>query len=138
MNQQNTFYAIVQTIHNFGAIAVASGTLLLLISPYNYSLVLQNKLAWVTLIGWGIQGISGASFGAVSFYYHGQFPDVHGIALAALLLKMSCTVIGFFLAFAYIRYAVKWHERSRRLSWKIMTILFAISLTGAAVLRWFA
>ncbi|MDD4975539.1 MAG: hypothetical protein PHY93_14360 [Bacteriovorax sp.] len=138
MNQQNTFYAIVQVIHNFGAVAVASCALLSLINPYNHSLQLQYKLAWITLIGWGIQGVSGASFGAVSFYYHGQFPDLHGMALAALFVKMICTAMGFILALFFIRSAKKWRESSRVLSWKIMVILFTTTLMAAAILRWFA
>lgn len=138
MNQQNTFYAIVQVIHNLGAVAVASGTFLSLVNPCNCSFQLQNKLAWVTLIGWGIQGISGASFGAVSFYYHGQFPDIHGIALVALYIKMICTAAGFFLTLFYIRYATRWSESSRYLSWKIMGILTITALIAAGFLRWFA
>lgn len=138
MDHQNTFYTIVQVIHNFGAVAVASSALFSLIKPYNDSLVLQKKLAWITLIGWGIQGISGASFGAVSFYYHGQFPDIHAIALAALIIKMICTAIGFFLALAFIYRATKWKERSRNLLWKITIALFTISLSAAGILRWFS
>ena len=138
MNQQNAFYAIVQVIHNFGPIAVASGIVLSLINPNNHSPQLRNKLAWITLMGWGIQGLSGASFGAVSFYYHGQFPDIHGLALISLFVKIACTAIGFFLAIFYIRYGAKWRESSRKLSWKIMAILFTIALTAAATLRWFS
>ena len=116
---------------------VASAVLSCL-QPLCHSFPLLRKLAWVLLTGWVIQGVSGAGFGAVSYYYHRRFPDIHGIALGALLLKMFCTALGVLLAGLYLRREAHWSERRKKLSWKLMLLMASVSLTAAAFLRWFS
>ena len=36
------------------------------------------------MAGWAAQAASGGAFGFVSWLYYGRFPDIHGIAVAAL------------------------------------------------------
>src|SRR4030067_857263 len=69
---------------------------------------IRYKLAWVMLLGWAVQAASGAGFGAVSFLYYGELPDIHGIAIAALVIKIACAAGGFLLAAVYVRAAARW------------------------------
>ena len=55
---------------------------------------MRKPLAWVMLVGWAAQAASGGAFGGVSWLYYGRFPDIHGIAVAALLIKMVCAAAG--------------------------------------------
>ena len=85
MSAENLAYAVVQVVHNFGAAAVVGGALAArwLAAP---DVRRQRQLAWLVLAGWAAQAGSGALFGAISLHYYGQFPDLHGTAVAALVL----------------------------------------------------
>lgn len=129
-------YALIQVAHNFGAVAVVGGSAAAL--WFVTDDVLRRRLAWLAAIGWAVQGASGASFGATSYYYYGEFPDIHGLALAALLIKMACAAAGFVLAVLYIRSARDWTEQRRRTVWHSIFGLGVVALTAAAFLRWFS
>ena len=86
---ENLNYAIVQLVHNFGAAAVVGFPVLGWYISGQASPVLR-KFAWVVGLSWAVQAMSGAGFGAVSYYYYQTFPDLHGIAFAALLTKILC------------------------------------------------
>ncbi|MDH4235241.1 MAG: hypothetical protein OEV15_08930, partial [Gallionella sp.] len=94
------------------------------------------RLAWIVLIGWAAQGASGATFGAISFYHYGKFPDIHDIAVAALGVKMACAALGFALA-AWLLFAHPSEAFNRR-AWLVLFGLGALALSSAAVLRWFS
>lgn len=132
MDLQNLAYAVTQIVHNFGAVTVTGGALCALRSESH----VQRRLAWLVLLGWGAQAASGATFGAVSYYYYSKFPDIHGIAVAALVVKMACAALGFLLAALYLRAA--WNDAARRRAWRALTGLAAIALSSAAFLRWFS
>ena len=138
MDLQNYFYTFVQFFHNFGAVAVVASAVLSSLHPFCNSYPLLRRLAWVLLLGWIVQGMSGAGFGAVSYYYHRRFPDIHGIAYGALLLKMFCTALGVLLAGLYLRREAQWSEGRKKLSWRIMLLMASVSLSAAAFLRWFS
>ncbi len=134
---QNLGYALTQVAHNFGAAAVVGGPAgALWIAREN--LILQRRLTWLTLVAWGLQAASGATFGAISFHYYGQFPDIHGIAMAALVIKIACAIAGFLLATASLVYAPGWAPARRALPWRALFALGATALTAAAFLRWFS
>ena len=137
MDMQNLLYAVIQVAHNFGAVAVVGGSLL---GRWPFVLEVQRRrpLAWLVLSGWAVQAISGASFGAVSIAYYGQPPDIHGIAVVALLVKIACAVTGFAVAALWLRYAAGWHELRREGSWRVLMVLGVTALTAAAFLRWFS
>ena len=86
VDPQNLAYALIQLVHNFGAVAVVGGAgagrWLARDAPAT-----QRHLAWLVLGGWLAQAASGASFGAVSYHFYGQFPDIHAIARSALFIK---------------------------------------------------
>lgn len=137
MDLQSLAYALTQLVHNFGAVAVVGGALLGR-WPRSASPLQQRKLAWLILLGWFFQGVSGAGFGAISYAWYGEFPDIHGIALFALYLKIVCAAGGFFLAAAFLRYQEEWSERRRQVIWSGLIVLGVTALAAAAFLRWFS
>uniref|UniRef100_A0ABX1PLQ4 Uncharacterized protein n=1 Tax=Aromatoleum anaerobium TaxID=182180 RepID=A0ABX1PLQ4_9RHOO len=133
---QNLAYALVQLVHNFGAVAVTGSAAAAWWADGRPPA--PRGLAWLALAGWALQAASGAGFGAVSYAWYGRFPELHGIAVAALVVKMVCAASGFLLAAAYLRFAHRWQERRRRDAWRALFALAAAALSAAAFLRWFA
>jgi len=134
---ENLDYTLVQVAHNFGAAAIVGGSVFALY-PAMQAVAVQRKLAWLVGAGWTAQALSGMGFAAVSYYFYGKLPDIHGIALAALLIKMLCALGGFSIAVLYLRHAADWTAEQRRAAWKRLIALGVTALTAAAFLRWFA
>jgi hypothetical protein len=137
LDPQNLGYALIQVLHNFGAAAVVGGALFGL-WPVRQPPPLRHRLAWLVLAGWTLQGASGIGFGALSYALYGQFPDISGIAVAALAVKVACAGSGFVLAAAWLRYGAGWSEARRDRAWSVLLALAATALTAAAFLRWFS
>lgn len=134
---QDLGYALVQVAHNFGAVAVVGGAAFMLyMAPQPAPL--QRKFVWLVGFGWGTQVLSGMVFGAISHYYYGKFPDIHDIAIAALVVKMLCAVSGLSMAVLYLRQADGWTDKQRYIAWQTLFALGATALTAAAFLRWFS
>ncbi len=137
MDPQNLAYALVQLVHNFGAVAVVGGAVaarwLARDAPAT-----QRQLAWLVLGGWLAQAASGAGFGTVSYLFYGRFPDIHTIARAALLIKLACAAGGILLAAGYLRRAADWQPARRDTVWTLLLALGVTALAAAAFLRWFA
>lgn len=132
---QNLAYAVVQVLHNFGAVATVGGSLA---ATRIESVNGRKKLAWLALAGWGTQAASGAAFGLVSYRFYHQFPDIAGIAVAALVIKMLCAATGFLLVASYLFWGKDWPERKRNTVLLSSVSLAAIALSAAAFLRWFS
>lgn len=132
---QNLAYAVVQVVHNFGAVATVSGSFAALVWRDTAT---RRKLAWLALGGWATQGASGATFGAISYYFYHQFPDISGIAVTALLIKMTCVATGFLLLAAYQLKSERWTAARMNAVWSTSAILSATALSSAAFLRWFS
>ncbi|MEW5792463.1 MAG: hypothetical protein ACOY4L_03845 [Pseudomonadota bacterium] len=137
MDLQNLLYAAVQVVHNFGAAAVVGGTVFAL-WPRRQGEEVRRALAWLVLVAWSAQAASGLGFGLVSQYYYGRPPDIHGVAVVALGIKVVCAVLGFLLAAWYLASAAKWPEGRRLALWRGIGALGVIALTAAAFLRWFS
>lgn len=137
MNPENLAYSLVQVVHNFGAAAVVGGAVFSF-WPARQNAAIQRRLAWLVLTAWGAQAVSGSLFGAVSFHYYGQFPDIHGIAIAALGTKIAAAVIGFMLTAVYLLSMERWDDPARFRAWHALAILGVVALTAAAFLRWFS
>jgi len=89
-------------------------------------------------VAWAVQLLSGGAFGAVSYYYAGHFPDIHGIAIGTLGIKLVCASAGFLLAVAYVKWAPAWSVRRCFLVWCALATFAAAALASAAFLRWFS
>lgn len=137
MDLQNLAYALTQVAHNFGAVAVV-GVPLFVRWPLRMQEPVRRTLAWLVLAGWMVQGMSGAGFGAISFAYYGAFPDIHGIAVVALLLKMACAAGGVVLAAVMLRWGPRWSDTAHHCAWGGLLLLGVTALTAAAFLRWFS
>ncbi len=137
MDPQNLAYALIQVVHNFGAVAVVGGAVAARWLARDVPQT-QRRLAWLVLGGWLAQAASGAGFGAVSYLFYGRFPDIHAIARVALLLKMACAAGGILLAAGYLRRAADWLPERRGAAWTLLLMLGVTALASAAFLRWFA
>ena len=137
MNLENLAYALTQVVHNFGAVMVVGGAAFGQWSRV-MSAVAQQRVLWAVLAGWALQALSGLGFGTISYVYYGEFPDIHGIAVAALYLKMGCAVAGIALSIAFLRHRDRWSEQRRATVWTVLFMLGVIALTAAAFLRWFS
>jgi len=135
VDPQNLAYALIQLAHNFGAVAVTGGALAALWPPARMQ---RRQIAWLVLSGWGTQAASGAGFGAVSYAGYGHLPDIHGIAIAALTVKLACALSGFTLAGAWLRSGGGWSAARQEAVWIALAALGATALSAAAFLRWFS
>jgi hypothetical protein len=132
---QNLAYSVIQVFHNFGAVAAVGGSLA---AVKIKTASTRRKVAWLALSGWVTQGASGVAFGAVSYYFYQRFPDISGIALGALLLKIACAAIGFMLLASYLYRGDRWTEKKTNGVCLASFALAATALTAAAFLRWFS
>lgn len=132
---QNLAYSVVQIAHNFGAVAAVGGAL----GALKFRGVDTRKtLAKIALAGLAIQALSGAAFGAVSYFFYHQFPDIAGIAFAALIIKILCVIAGFLLLTFYLFRSKHWTVTGMNAAWFALSALIATALVAAAVLRWFS
>jgi hypothetical protein len=134
---QNLIYALNQVIHNFGA-ATVIGTAASALWLVRGDAAARRRLAIFAAAAWAIQAASGALFGITTYYFEGHLPDIHGIAVNALLIKIFCAVAGFVLAVVYIRSSSAWAMDRQLLAWRALLATGAIALGSAAFLRWFS
>ncbi len=138
MDPQDLAYALNQVVHNFGAVTVTAGAAGGRWSQLVVSTQGRRRCAWLTLGGWAVQGVSGATFGAISYAGFGQLPDIHGIAIVALSVKIACAMFGFALCALYLAREAVWTEEQRQHTWGALLSFAAVALCAAAFLRWFA
>jgi hypothetical protein len=138
LDLQNLGYALTQVAHNLGAVSVTGGAAAACLAKTAAAQGLQRQLARVVCAGWVVQGASGLSFGAISYAGYGQFPDIHGIAIAALMIKMVCAVAGFTAAALYLKREARWTAPVRGRVWTLQLTFALTALTAAAFLRWFS
>jgi len=136
MSAADYAYALVQAAHNFGAVAVVGGPAAAWLWVREQRAV-SNVLAWLTAFGWLAQALSGAGFGLTSYVSRGELPEVAGVALLALYVKVGCAVAGFSLAVFYLLVSPQRRAQMQRVIWPGLFIFGCVALTGAAFLRWF-
>lgn len=134
---ENLYYALTQLVHNFGAATVLGGAFFVR-WPTRATLPAARRIAWLVLGGWLAQAASGTGFGIVSYTSYGQLPDIHGVAIAALLIKIACTVSALALTGCYLRAATTWSATRRDATWTALCVLAATALAAAAFLRWYS
>ncbi len=137
----NLIYSAIQVVHNFGAVMTVGGSFAAMQVPAEA----RRKLAWLVFAGWTTQAISGPAFGMASYYFYGRFPDIAGIAIAALTIKIVCVALGFLVVAAWLCPCTRLIPscsscmgRCGKLVWPTSALLAATALTAAAFLRWFA
>ncbi len=129
MDGQNLAYALTQVGHNFGAVIVVAAPLYALAAVRPPG---ARGLLWLALAGWALQLASGGLFGLVSYRFYGQLPDIHGIAIGALVLKLLCALV------AVVLIALSLRRPHGAPAWRALAALGATALTAAAFLRWFS
>ena len=131
---QNLVYAIIQAIHNFGAAAVTgiSGFGLMRRGNAAYP---PRSILMALAIAWAVQGATGASFGVTTLAFDGKLPDIHGVAVYALFIKMTCVLLGLIVTAAAIKMRV---DARYPFALAASASLAAIALGAAAFLRWFS
>ena len=126
---QNLLYALIQSLHNINAAAIAGIAAAALWQPG-----LRSALARWAAGAWALQGLSGLFFGITTYAYERHLPDIHGIAVLALGIKVLCVLSGLALAFYHMK--ANLNERGQVLVWRILLAWGLIALTSAAFLRW--
>jgi hypothetical protein len=128
-------YTLVQAGHNLGAVLVVASPAVAL-GLQGRLPGLERRLAWALLAAWGLQALSGAGFAAASLGLKGQLPEISGVALVALGVKLAATAGGLTLAAVLLRRrsAV---SRPRTAAWTVCLGLALAALTAAAPLRWY-
>ncbi len=136
MLPENLAYALTQLVHNFGAAALAGGSVFWLwpVPRQEYA----RRFAWIILAAWSAQIVSGILFGAASFYYYGETPDLSAVAMTALVIKVCSAVAGFLLVALYLVRGKDWGLGQVRRAFQAQAALALLALTGAAFLRWFS
>ena len=134
---QNLIYALIQVIHNFGAATVV-GSAASALWLVRGNAAVQHRLALLAAVAWAVQAASGALFGISTFFFEGHLPDIGGIAVDALLVKIICAVAGFILAVTYVRSDSGWARDKQLLVWRVLLATGIVALCSAAFLRWFS
>lgn len=132
---QNLLYALIQVIHNFGAVlivGVGAYGLFFALNPH------KRVLAAIQSFAWAMQGVSGGAFGLTTYHYYHQLPDIHGVAIAALLIKIGSVILGFFISALYVLYYSRFSKAIEKMFWWPMFLFGVLALISAAFLRWFS
>lgn len=134
---QNFIYALIQVIHNFGAVTVV-GTSAFALCFAGKQISIKYCITSIIAMAWAIQAVTGILFGASTYYFEGHLPDIHGVAIDALRIKIFCALSGFVLALGQIRWHPNWSFGEQRIAHLSMFTLSALALSSAAFLRWFS
>lgn len=134
---QNFIYALIQVIHNFGAVTVV-GTSASALWLVRGNEAVRHRLALILAMAWAVQATSGLLFGITTFYFEGHLPDIHGIAVDALMIKIVSAVAGFILAVTCVKLLSGWSPNKQLLAWRLSFAIGVVALGSAAFLRWFS
>lgn len=132
----NFIYTLLQIVHNFGAaMVVGSPAVGYWLGRGDTSI--QRRLAWLTVVGAVVQIGSGIGFGLASQFIKGQLPEIEGVALVALLVKLFCVAAIVFLMLRYVITTASGEMPRQRRIWLVTLILGGVALAAAAFLRWY-
>ena len=127
-------YALVQVVHNLGAalvVAPSAGALWLARDGAP-----RRRLAWLSTSAWAVQAATGAGFAVVSWLGKGALPEVEGVALAALAVKVGSTSAGLSAGVLLLCLPGAGAATTTAL-WRASLAAGAAALVGAAFLRWY-
>lgn len=134
---ENLVYALVQLVHNFGAVAVTAAPLAASWRPAEAD-ASRAALLGLVAVAWVAQIASGISFGLTSLHYYGVLPDLGATARAALVVKVACAAAGLALSILLLLRGRHWSAHAHARGWHALAGLGATALAAAAVLRWFS
>jgi hypothetical protein len=131
-------YALIQVIHNIGAVAIV-GLSIYGLWTSRQAVELQRRVLILIGTAWLIQALSGPAFGIATYSFYGNWPDIHAIAIGALIIKIICLLLGLFLV---VMLVVK-RDRGNRHAIPVavfagQSALGIIALSAAAFLRWYS
>src|SRR5690349_18769991 len=86
-------YALLQLLHNLGAAAVV-GVPLVALTRESCGVPPSRRLAALLVAAWIVPAATGVGFGIASLRLKGQLPEIEGVALAALAVKIGGTAVG--------------------------------------------
>lgn len=133
MNQAQIVYSIIQLIHTIDGALILGAPLFLI--WYEPTLEKINDVLRFLFLIWGVQGITGISFGLASLTFYDGLPELSPVGLIAVLVKISCVIIAFTICGWFLYQNRKWGKINKG-SWYILFALALISHIGAAILRW--
>jgi hypothetical protein len=126
-------YSLIQIVHNLNAALVLGVPLLGLWHGFHGIGPVRSLRLLAGL--WALQGITGAAFGAASYWLYGALPDLHPIAFGALSVKVACVGAGLGLC-AWL--LIRSPHAQNRAAWIGLAVLGGTALSAAAILRWYA
>ena len=132
----NLIYTLLQIVHNFGAAAVVGGPALVYWLGRDNDAI-QRRMAWLVVSGATAQLASGVGFGLASHFIKGQLPELEGVALIALVVKIICVTSSLVLMLRHLFRAEGVVSRPHRSVWLATLALGSIALAAAAFLRWY-
>jgi hypothetical protein len=133
----NLIYALNQVIHNFGAAGVIGFASYGLLHRSDRGAALRPVFLGQA-VSWVVQGTSGAAFGITSLSFYGKLPDIHGVAVVALVVKMVCVAVGFIMASIGFKRSARAAPGPLRFFLIASFLLGTTALSAAAFLRWFS
>ncbi|ATQ66783.1 MULTISPECIES: hypothetical protein [Methylosinus] len=130
MQLDNALYALVQIVHNFGAVAAVG----LPLAALRFRAAARDAYRR-TLVAWIVQLASGFGFGLVSYFVVEELPQIGGLAFVALCVKILCAALA--IAAAAL---LSWRPgvMSDATGLKALAGLGTVALFSAAILRWFS
>jgi hypothetical protein len=142
-------YSCVQLVHNIGAAAVVGSPAVawwlarasrkpecLFGNPLAIVTVL-HRLAWFTAIAWITQILSGIGFAATTYHLKHELPELTGIGLTALGIKITCALISIAFVIFYLKASSHWSVQTKIKVWQLLFMLGLAALVSAAFLRWY-
>ena len=127
-------YALVQVVHNLGAAGVVAPAMAAL--WLSRDAAPRRRLAWLSTGSWALQAATGGGFAAVSWFGKGALPEVEGVALWALVIKVACTVLGLAAGVTLLGRRGA-GVAARAWLWSASLAAGLGALLGAAFLRWY-
>jgi hypothetical protein len=129
-------YALLQLVHNLGAAAVI-GVPLVALTRERCGMQPSRRLAALLVTAWIVPAASGVGFGIASLRLKGQLPEIAGVALAALAVKLGGTAVGLATAALALWKGGAWAAPLRRRAAWLGLGAAALPLAAAAFLRWY-
>ena len=129
-------YALIQSVHNLGAVAVV-GLPAAALARRGLGAPPSRMLTVALALGWTVLAASGVGFGLASLGLKGALPEIDGVARWALAVKLAGAFVGLsssaWAALGFARLSTRAHARIASCS----LIAAAAPLAAAAVLRWY-